>query len=210
MKTRGIFLSDLVWVGVLVFGLAARRPGTVLVGVTAAASSRARRRAERVRLGVEEPVETARQARPAADGADREQRAGDVRGRRLAGIVADVRRSPDAAKTTSVETMKLGRRSEWICEPATDAPRASRAPSTSSIGTRERRRADLCEPLGELASRPARRVRLAGARVVDHLPGVEMTRRIDRCLEQDGGRDREVARGDTPTPCSLAASSISA
>jgi len=37
-------------------------------------------------------------------------------------------------KTISVETTKLGSRTEWICVPATVAPRASRGPCSSSSG----------------------------------------------------------------------------
>ena len=52
---------------------------------------------------------------------------------------------------TSVETEKLGSRTEWTGTPSTDAPRASRGPSISSsdrvtIGVRSLRQA-----LGQLA-----------------------------------------------------------
>jgi hypothetical protein len=40
------------------------------------------------------------------------------------------------AATTSVETTKLGSRTEWICVPSIVTPRASRDPWRSSIGTR--------------------------------------------------------------------------
>jgi hypothetical protein len=40
-----------------------------------------------------------------------------------------------AANTISVETLKLGNRSECTCVVPTVAPRASRAPSVSSTGT---------------------------------------------------------------------------
>ena len=70
----------------------ARRPGTVLAGVISSRVIPREASCRTARLGVEEPVETARQARPAADGADREERAGNVRDRCLPGIVADARR----------------------------------------------------------------------------------------------------------------------
>ena len=52
------------------------------------------------------------------------------------------------------------------------------------------------EPLGELARRAARGVRLAGARVVDHLPRLEVARGLGREAQQERGREREVARRD--------------
>ena len=113
------------------------------------------------------------------------------------------RRSPSAAKTASVETVKLGRRSECTCVPATVAPRASRAPCTSSTGTPAGRRAHAPEPLGELARGAARRVRLPRARVVDHLPRREMPRSLGGEPEQERRGQREVAgrdHADLPLP----------
>jgi hypothetical protein len=43
-------------------------------------------------------------------------------------------RSSGSPKITSVETTKLGSRSEWTCTPSMLAPRASRGPAIASSG----------------------------------------------------------------------------
>ena len=69
-----------------------------------------------------------------AGATDGEQRAGDVGRRCPARVVADAEPLVGAPKTTSVETTKLGTRTEWTCVPAIVAPRASGCPATSATG----------------------------------------------------------------------------
>ena len=105
-------------------------------------------------------------------------------------------RSPSAAKTASVETTKLGSRSECTCVPADGG--AARLLGAEHVVDRdaERRGANAVEPLGELARGAARGVLLACARVVDHLPGVEVARSVDREAKEKRCREREVAGRD--------------
>ena len=115
--------------------VAASRPCTPLWLIPAAGYRCAAAASRPLLWSAEQLVEAAGEADPAGDRADREQRAGDVRRGALARVVADREALAVGGEDASVETLKLGSRSECTCVPATVAPRASRAPSTSSTGT---------------------------------------------------------------------------
>ena len=132
-----------------------------LVGAPTAFQHPARRRRRVAARSVEQLVEPARDAGSSRDCANREQRPGDVRRRVWPASWRIDSRSPSAAKTTSVETTKLGSRSECTCVPP-PSPRAPRGgPSTSSSGTPISGATHRVEALRELARRAARRVGLA-------------------------------------------------
>ena len=107
-----------------------------------------------------------------------------------------VSRSSGRPKTTSVETTKLGSRTEWTCVPPTVAPRASTRPVDLLERPAERGRPDVAEPLGELARGAARDVGLGRARVVDDLPLREVPRRQQRGGLAHRRGQREVAGRD--------------
>ncbi len=105
-----------------------------------------------------------------------------------------VRRSSCMPKTTSVETTKLGTRTEWTCVPST--VRAARLLRPVEVLDRMAQLgpADLPEPLGQLARRAARDVGLGRARVVDDLPVRQVAGGEQRGGLAHRGGEREVAR----------------
>ena len=106
-----------------------------------------------------------------------------------------MRRSSGSAKTTSVETTKLGRRSECTWVPAIVVPRASGWPAVSAIGTPSSV-AGRGEALGQFAGGAARGVPLAVGGVVDDLTVRQVRRYQQRGRLGKRGRQREVAGGD--------------
>src|SRR5437763_11325748 len=145
---------------------------------------------------VQEPVEAARQADAARERTDREQRARHVRLGARAGVLPQ--RKPLAfAREHDLGRDREAREAERVHLGRADR-RASRLARAVRLLDRDSQvgRANLVEPLGELARGAARRVRLAGARIVDHFPRREVTRGLGREAQQKRRRDREVAGGD--------------
>ncbi len=112
-------------------------------------------------------------------------------------------RSSGIANTTSVETTKLGSRTECTCVPATFAPRASGCPLVSATGTSRMRRGCGAESLGKLTRCAAWRIGLPSRGVVDDL-ALRQVRRDEQCccLRHRGGQ-REVAGGDHADACRM-------
>jgi hypothetical protein len=105
-------------------------------------------------------------------------------------------RSSSRPKTISVDTVKLANRRECTCVEPTVAPRASYAPTVSSTGTATVGGLTASRRSASFARRATRGVRLAEARVVDHLPARDVSRGLFGEAEQQCGSKREVAGGD--------------
>src|SRR6266545_2740977 len=130
-------------------------------------------------LLVQQLVEPADQSDPVRSGPDCEQCPGDIRRGRLAGVVADrqplsLRGEDDLGRNGEArQTKRMHLR-------AGDG-RPARLARTEGLVDRnsDRRRPYRAEAFRELLRRSARRIRFARTRVVDYLPGLQMTRNLN-------------------------------
>ena len=129
-------------------------------------------------------------------GPDREQRPGDVRRRRLAGVVAD--RQPLAVGGEDDFCRDHEARQAERVHLRAGNRRSARLGRTEDLVDRntEPRRPHAVESLRQLSGGAAGSVGLTGLCVVDHLPRVEVPRNLDGRAKQERGRQREVAGCD--------------